>query len=713
MTINEIVKKVENEKQTPGRFPTRVIFARNWTDYAYLVSSLRKVCDSTLNLADFARGDLIPDFKALKRTLIKNAEKQILLLSFGEYLRLCAKREYDKTTAVFKCIWEPDPVQPSHSVTKYIIPLFGGREPFDNAVHYVDKERQEKFLWELTESCFESECAITVYSPAFADAVNADAVDFGEWLSKWDTLFAGKERKHFSLVTGLYKYAGSALGNVNIEIVDDPFLYVSSLVSDGSLLKREFGDERFWSNVAKHVKTSEPFVATIDHALNSGRTFDPIPVLARFRQLTGIERTLFWMRYKIYGGNDYCSYAIEKTSIPDEIPFALRDAVFKLAKPSMAFLEERLSALYALDLRYDEGYFAKLDTVQPVKSRFSFLSYKTAEECAYAIKTVSGLLRTGADAPAHRAADLAAVLKNGYPALAEYLSPKEAKTDNVSKYFDWYRQSKLINRAPEDIPYCIDLNAIDSRNKIIQNSGDTGYPLWIDGLGVEWLPLLISELNTLAIDVFIDGKAARSILPSETEYNHQWEAGDEKWDRLDTLSHSGLPDDKDYFSCIATQIGHVRAIARRVGELLADHNCVVITGDHGSSRLAALMFHVSGNAIAPPKDAVVRSFGRFCELPDDTDAPISPSMECVTSKRDDGRTVKCLVMKTYEHFTQSGNAAGGNTDDNAVAGEVHGGMTPEECLVPVIVVKRKTLLMSNAPQKAGMPKGISQNDMGI
>ena len=517
---------------------------------------------------------------------MKNAEKQILLLSFGEYLRLCAKREADKTSAVFKSIWEPDPVQSEHSRTKYIIPLFGGWELFDNAVSYVDK-RQEGFLWELRESTFDSDYKVTVYSPTFAAAISVDAVNFADWLLKWDTLFADKTRKSFSLATKLYKYSDKIFGNVKAEIVNDPFSYVASLVTDSDVLKSEYGNDQFWSDVAKCVKKSETFTATIDYALNIGHSFDPVPVLARFTQLTDTERTLFWLRYKIYGGNDYCSYVIEKTNKPDEIPFALRDAVFKLTKPSNSQLEERLRALSVLNLHYDDGYFAKLDKVLPAESRLSYLTYKTGVEQAYAVKTISELLRKDAEI-----SELANSLKNGYPALAEYLSLNVDKIDHVSKYFNWYRQSKLINRVPEDVPYCIDLDSVDSRNKVIQNSSDNGYPLWIDGLGggMKRLPLLLSELRKLTIDILIDWKISRSILPSETDYNHQWKTTDEKWDRLDKLSHSGLPDDKDYFSCIAMQIECICAIARRVGELLTDHNCVVVTGDHGSSRLAALMF---------------------------------------------------------------------------------------------------------------------------
>ena len=44
-----------------------------------------------------------------------------------------------------------------------------------------------------------------------------------------------------------------------------------------------------------------------------------------------------------------------------------------------------------------------------------------------------------------------------------------------------------------------------------------------------------------------------------------------------------------------------------------------------------------------------------------------------------------VVFANYDHFKQSGFAAGAD-DDRAIYGEVHGGATPEERLVPVIVV---------------------------
>ena len=66
---------------------------------------------------------------------------------------------------------------------------------------------------------------------------------------------------------------------------------------------------------------------------------------------------------------------------------------------------------------------------------------------------------------------------------------------------------------------------------------------WIDGFGVEYAPVFLYELKLRGITpdaVMI----ATALLPTETEFNHQWNEQDpltEKWDRLDVYSHKGIP----------------------------------------------------------------------------------------------------------------------------------------------------------------------------
>ncbi len=697
MNIAEIVSKISNERQTPGRFPTRLIFAQNFADYLSLVGELKSVCDVVVDLADFTKGDVLPNFKSFKSEIVKHSGKQLLLLSFGEYLRICIKRERDKTTANFPGIWEQQ--QSEGSTTKYIIPIFGGREIFDSIMPIQD-ERQQRFIWELNVASSESEYSLAIYSPDFADTIVADATNLQEWFQKWTILFGDISRKSFSLQTKLYRYSETTYGGVRLSIIDEPFSYVASLVSDGERLKKAYGNDEFWKRIAQNIRQHKPFADTIKHLLNIGHSFDPISVLARFNELSDSELNLLMLWYKIYPTDDYYTYAISKASSAAAIPTSLRDSIFELPKVTDVFIQQRTAALRVLDVSYSDEYFAKLDKVAAPESRLMMLTYRTLTERAYAVKTVSGLLRSGADVNS-----VVKQLKNDYPDLAEYLKPDTNTISEITQYFNWYRRSKLINRPNTDMPCSIDFDAVDSRNKVMQqNSTIDSLPFWVDGLGVEWIPVLLSRLNSLGIEVSVKSIVAKALLPTETEYNHKWTAEDKKWDRLDKLSHNGMPDDKDYFLCIARQLEIMNEIVEHVNEMLTKVNRAIITGDHGSSRLAALLFHDSENfAVEPPKNAVVRSFGRFVELKEDSYVPLTPSMERTEL---DGKHY--IVMKTYEHFKQSGNAAGGNTDENAVAGEVHGGMTPEEYLVPVLVVSRKIPLPpKETPKKA---KGIKIND---
>ena len=423
-------------------------------------------------------------------------------------------------------------------------------------------------------------------------------------------------------------------------------------------------------------------------------------MLARFNDLSDDELNLLMMWYKLYPSDDYYTYAIGKAATVVGITISLRDSIFDLPKLTDTYIQQRTAALRVLDVSYSDEYFAKLDKVSAPESRLMMLTYRTLSERAFAVKTVSGLLRSGADINA-----IVDQIKTDYPDLAEYLKPEPDHGNEVARYFNWYRRSKLINRPNTDVPCSIDFDSIDSRNKVMQLNGTAdSLPFWVDGLGAEWIPVLLSRLSMLGFAVDVKTTVTKALLPTETEYNHKWTAESKKWDRLDKLSHNGMPDDNDYFLCIARQLEIMNEIVEHVGEMLKKVNRVIVTGDHGSSRLAALLFHDAMNfAVEPPKNAVVRSFGRFVELKDDSYVSLMPSMEHTEL---DGKHY--IVMKTYEHFKQSGNAAGGNTDENAVAGEVHGGMTPEEYLVPVFVVtRRKPLPTKEAPQK---PKGITINN---
>ena len=100
MTIAEIKEKLSQERGFGSRYPARIIFVENLDDYSALEHQLKGICDVTINVADFCRApDTVPQFDQIKNKLKECEGQQVLLLSVGEYLRLCTKRELNLTVA--------------------------------------------------------------------------------------------------------------------------------------------------------------------------------------------------------------------------------------------------------------------------------------------------------------------------------------------------------------------------------------------------------------------------------------------------------------------------------------------------------------------------------------------------------------------------------------------------------------------------------------
>lgn len=679
MTIAEIIEKLSQERTFGSRFPARIIFVEDLTAYSDLVSSLKSACDVTINIATFGKGDVAPRFDKLKEHLTTYFGQQVLLLSVGEYLRMCIKRELDNERSQFPAFWEA--MQPEASRTRYIMPVFCCKDYFDRIVGHVD-ERQESYIWTLDSMAGVKKYSISVYSPQFIGVISADANDLESWLNDWQIIL-GTDRP-CTLITKQHKNIESSYGTINIKTIDNPFSYLLDLLQDADVLQREWAEDSFWADLIPYAKKGNTFKDVVFNILKI-TTFDFVSIAARWDILSDLSRKLVWLWYRIYPTDEYYSYACKKARSSSEIPSRIRDEILAITTRSQSWIDERMSAMKALSFRsFDDTYFKQMDKLPLADTKLRLLTYQTHEERAYAIKVISGLLRDGAESDA-----LAELIRKDYPTLATYLSGNTGLDLDIDKYLTWYRKNKLINRFPGDYPVELSFEKFDTRFKQLHKlSGKDCFTFWIDGFGVEWLPVFLQELQTKGINVELKSITS-AMLPTETEYNHQWDENDpqtDKWGRLDSFSHRGTPDDKSYFSCIVNQLSVFSEAAKKVENLLSQHEYVAITGDHGSSRLAALAFHdASIIPIMAPAHATVRSFGRFCELADDGENFIPlPGM---TKSKLNGKTY--VLMNNYQHFAVSGNAAGGNTDEQDVIGEIHGGNTPEERLVPVVVVKRK------------------------
>jgi hypothetical protein len=677
-TLEQIIERVNEEKRFGSRFPVRIVFIDDINQYQELVDRLKNTCDETIEIAELCSAeDVYPNFSNLTKRIDKYKEKQILLLSLSEYLRLAIKRETQSTRSQFPTFWQTQ--QNASSRTRIIVPLFACKELFDRVVPSRDA-RQLNNIWELATIPSQSrKLKLTIYSSKFRGKIAEENTIDGlqNWLGVWlDKISLGE----CSLITSRYEYAENTKGLFSVYIIDSPFDYILNIVSNGNMLEKDWGSDDQWASIVNDVVSNMPFDKTIEKALNEGE-FESESILPKWNTMSEKQRWLTWMWYQINDSNDYYGYVFRHSIDSSSVVRTMHYSILSAALSHPEWIDQYKYAVQALVIgMFEEDWFDQLDTLSSLETKLSILTNQTHEERTYAIKMVSVWMRKGGEKQ-----EIIDLLQDNFPLLTAYLT-NDNQPFELTNYFRWYRENKIKNEFSQTAPN-VNLEVYDSRyGKISQYTKGDCFVLWIDGMGVEWLPLLLYCIELQSDSVSVSSEVATSIAPTETRFNDQWTDSEydyDKIDKLDILAHKGTPDDRDYFSCIDYQLSTISGIAQKAIRLLSNYACVIITADHGSSRMAALSFHDTVG-IKPPQGALVKSYGRFCELPSEPlEADLLPYVQY---KKNDGKHY--LVLLTEEHYSQSGNIAGGNSPENAVAGEVHGGMTPEEYLVPVVTLKK-------------------------
>ena len=693
LTLQQISDKIAVEKSLPDRWLVRIIFTHSLAGYNELTTLLRNNCDISVSLSDdrFTTGnDTLPNFNRLKTFIGDNSDKTILLTDVSEYLRLCVKKE-TSIDGEFRGIWEQQTAVTS--LTRIIIPLFGCDDLFARIVPSIS-ERQEKYIWCLSETPDASEYSVSVYSLDFKDSFLADVMGIKAWLASWVDLWAKKA--NCSVVTKFIKYAEEQRGDVSLKIVDDPFSYAKELFTDGDRLKKDWF--RDWPAIAEKVHKGCAFSDFIKKELGVS-DFDFSAIAPRWNNLSELQRQYIWVWYRLYQSENYIDHVVTHSEKANDIPLNVRDNILEVSNAGTAWINERNKLLALLPfVKSDNAYLTRLGKL-PLERQIELLGFVLPEEQAYGLELIGKMLLNGASA-----AEALSQFGERFSLANDYFNEVVADT-MLRSYLRWYKESKLKNRSVDgEIPY-VDADAFDSRHKLLApyDNADS-YFLWVDGLGVEWGSLLYRSLEKRSVPANIVLSVGKAMLPTETEFNKCWNsysAPYNKLDRLDKLAHTGVPDNKSYFACIAAQYAIISEIADEAARLIDKHNNVLIVGDHGSSRLNALSFH-SDEGVVPAKNWEVKNHGRFCLLPAELPFDEIPSDFEQIKIQGNGAPVYALVSKTYAHFKQSGNAPF----------ETHGGATPEESLVSVLVLSRQPPLPKPSNSITKM-RGIVNNEMGL
>ena len=299
-------------------------------------------------------------------------------------------------------------------------------------------------------------------------------------------------------------------------------------------------------------------------------------------------------------------------------------------------------------------------------------------------------------------------LKEFFPDLHAYLESNDSsiyrpEAQWLLDYFKAYREAKVKDTYTDDVKTFIDtynLNEAsfwdwyykhstchDLYHEVMTDaSSKPDKVYWVDGLGAEFIPFIqyLVEKSKSGYEV-IEAQVASTGLPSNTSLN-RFEVDDKthlKFGELDKLAHSV------HYRPRKTLIEELNIVRNIITTILRDNSVgnhtIVIVSDHGLSALSRLCepYKLTGKA---------HHEGRYIPYTSDIKALSMPEYITVTNP-DNNQDYK--VALTHSSLGRKPSH------------EVHGGCTPEEVLVPFIILTNidasKPIKYDITPIKTDLP----------
>lgn len=310
-------------------------------------------------------------------------------------------------------------------------------------------------------------------------------------------------------------------------------------------------------------------------------------------------------------------------------------------------------------------------------------------------------------------------IKNLFPYLYYYTDPFSLQVDKdnlwINDYFEIYRDAKISNRLTDKVSSFIkEKNASSTTfmtwhdqfktvKTVLHNREDIDVFYWIDGLGVDWIPFIVQIVKKHQVDgVFLNEiYVATAEIPTCTA-NNRIKLEELTFGRLkklgdiDSYAHSH----KKYPNYMIKEFD---IMEKCITDLLSQYNGkkIAIVSDHGISYLSQFANGINLANINSDH------FGR-CGDWMQGNAPKDNKYLVL----ENGRTICALTHNSLTSKTPTGLGA-------------HGGATPEEVLVPIIIISGKknasnisaelmtTEVIATSPVLRYRIKGISNIDVPV
>lgn len=304
------------------------------------------------------------------------------------------------------------------------------------------------------------------------------------------------------------------------------------------------------------------------------------------------------------------------------------------------------------------------------------------------------------------------------PLLKDYLSGYDYGSEELNLYFNEYRQLRATNRiTPEFVRRAFEtlvpdfVESCQYKLNSLKNQDDLGL-LIIDGLGAEFMPLLNALIRSETQFVIESSCIVKAKLPTSTCFNPIEQSWSEsrivgKFQDLDNIAHqeavkgNECSPEENFLASLKA----VSGIINKVKDALQKFARVVLTADHGLSRLAVLAYE---NRLTETFPVEGDDWRYVCTNSDDE---IPDNLKNAFDTVYDGHDNKYWVVRGYNRLKKSGGKSN----------ELHGGATLEEQLIPFIVFSREKSAVEQKPFVTDVKSSsaqtsndqIEEEDLGI
>lgn len=699
--LAEIKRDMDDGEPLRCRYPIRFIMLNNFNVYTRFAQDLAFLGVQALNLEELLPEDQ-PDGWITTDDLskaIRCCTDNTLVTPFSELVRFYRESDFRGFFNDIMLIEDID-----HPYKRIYIPLIGLQNRFSAFLNGFARIEESAPVWAYLEKEHKTEVFLTQIKNASNSFAHKNKIvclnTVYEWLRFWKNqapqtqiiCSSGpiyRRNKHsvpdniftFKYIQNAHEYIESFLG------ITIPFAYDSH-------------EEKFWSKLLQDILKTGPAAFSFSSFVCSLFNFvhlEPRDIFLQWVQ-TGTSEYDRWLMKNYFLSCDaadkypylkICFNELSEYGMLRELPTKVAERIFYFSEPStqLSFAAERECLIKnSLNIICE---FVAPEAKDYIKNCIVEIDQNNTP---LAIALCSGafdfekVLLTAWYADCERTGLSLEKASEKFPSLGMYLSDANTTVkpaDNWHmEYLKEYRKAKLADEYTEGIQSFISEKNHDgdsfyawyhsfeeTHNRLAQHLSSGEFRpdkiYWIDALGYEFLPYILALIEECGVNYrVLHSEVTRCTIPSATAQNRYEDVI--KYGELDALAHDSAGYKKN-----STLVKELHILQTKLMDIITSNaygeHTIAIVSDHGLSCLSRKVDSLK-------YDAKVEHDGRYIKA--SADGKLYHDADYVVhTNENDGERYK--VALTHASLGRK------------PVHEVHGGCTPEEVLVPYIIITNR------------------------